>query len=241
MARQHKIFLKGKVNNLIFYDWKGIPCSRAMPARVRQSKATKASAAVFGKAVRSSKLLRAGMKDVLPAGTERDVMYRLNNALLKWLLDGKDNKQTLANSAASFAGFSFNEASEITTRLRLLPVVDFSQAGKIVLNIPDLVIGTHLIVPAHTRGIRWAFAAVGCNLDELDKPDQRPLSSTAVYETPCDSLIPGRDIELPLAVKANDLVLVAVRLVYMKMRNGKMVEVEESRWKTGGVVGGFFV
>ena len=55
MALQHKAFVTSSAGNVIFYEFRGKPCARAGPTRVRQTKATKSVATLFGKVARYSK------------------------------------------------------------------------------------------------------------------------------------------------------------------------------------------
>src|SRR5665213_3254549 len=77
MGKQTNIKLRGTVENIIYYQWKGIHCIRTVPARVRQTKATKKAATDFGMAVKSSAVARSMFSKLMPqqpAG--RSVIYK---------------------------------------------------------------------------------------------------------------------------------------------------------------------
>src|SRR5215470_17450232 len=125
MAKQDGVFTNGRVGNLIYYRWRGIPCVRTVPDRVRQTKATRQSAKVFGRAVELSKGIRSFLSPCLPNYKGKEVMYTMNAALLSWLRQEKPEEHI------SFVGLEFNEKSTMTSKLKQQPLVDFSKKGKV--------------------------------------------------------------------------------------------------------------
>ncbi len=90
MARQRTIYVTGKIANLIFYQWKGIPCSRIMPSVVHQTTATKASAGVFGQATRISKYLRESLQGFVPDYKDKPFTFKMNEEVRRWLILRKE-------------------------------------------------------------------------------------------------------------------------------------------------------
>ncbi len=66
MGKQTNIKLRGTVENTIYYQWRDIHCIRTVPARVRQTKATKKAATNFGIAVKSSAVVRSMFSKLMP-------------------------------------------------------------------------------------------------------------------------------------------------------------------------------
>ena len=85
MGKQTNIKLRGTVENIIYYQWKGIHCMRTVPEKVRQTSNTKKAASVFGMAVRSAATMRAMLRPVLPDPASRPMMYDLDGAFREWL------------------------------------------------------------------------------------------------------------------------------------------------------------
>jgi hypothetical protein len=74
MAKPTHIVLNGKLGNLVFYEFRGVPCTRTLPSKVRQTKATKKSARLFGRATSLSAALRGGLGNFLPQDKGRRIM-----------------------------------------------------------------------------------------------------------------------------------------------------------------------
>ncbi|HEY0356100.1 MAG TPA: hypothetical protein VGC29_07855, partial [Flavisolibacter sp.] len=136
MARQESIFVRGKLSNLIFYNFKGKPCVRMMPDRVRQTKATRQSAQVFGKAASMAKAIRLGLKPLYHDLDDPNLMQRLNGTMVQYLntVDalGKGKQQELPY----LEEFSFNKDHQLSKRLKIYPVVQFDSKGKMKLFFP---------------------------------------------------------------------------------------------------------
>src|SRR5665213_1153418 len=109
MGKQTNIKLRGTVENIIYYQWKGIHCIRTVPARVRQTKATKKAATDFGMAVKSSAVARSMFSKLMPqqpAG--RSVIYKVDGAFRQWLQGNPLKDPAPVNEIPFFDGISFN-------------------------------------------------------------------------------------------------------------------------------------
>jgi hypothetical protein len=234
MARQKTNNLSGKVANVIFYEFRGIPCARSSPVKVRQTKATKASAEQFGKAVSIASMLRSGLHTLLPDVKDKDMMYRFNNALLQWLRSSKTDKSTIATELPFINEFQFNEKSALDTRLKLPLTIDWKTPGKIILTIPRLNPERLIVAPADTQTVNWQIRVTGCTLD-IGK-------FTGNYSTGFDmeygsSFIPAQQVQLPFVIKPASITVVAVGLKYTATKKGTFQVIEDKRWLPAGIVG----
>src|SRR5687768_17723317 len=109
MAIQNTSYVKGTVGQIIFYEFRGKPVLRTKPSKVRQTKATKASAKEFGRAVRYSKEIRWELTPLVNVSDDRSLMYRMNSVLLKWLIQGKEDDNQLPKNIEGFDDFQLNE------------------------------------------------------------------------------------------------------------------------------------
>lgn len=232
MALQHKIFVSGSIGPVIFYERNGVPCARAKPTKVRQTKATKAASKEFGKAVRYSRILRDALQGIIPFPKDKSVMYRLNNALLDWLRASKDDHEVRIRLAKYFEKFEFNKESELSYRLRKNPLVSFETPGIILVNIPAFLPKSDIAAPNNTRSVAWEITAVSCNTNS-ELPWRYSTRLEMNYDT---NPIPGQEIKIPFKINSNDLVLVVISLKYTAMRNEKLAVVSEPRWLPAGVV-----
>jgi hypothetical protein len=237
MARQKKIILSGRVSNIIFYEFRGIACARTRPARVRQTKATKSSAKQFGKAVRMSRVLRSGLDFILPDPRDKSMMYRLNNALLQWLLQTKPGSK-LTTDLPFISGFEFNEESLLTSRLKLSLTIGWTTRGKIIVDLPEFVPVRDIAAPAYTKRVHLKIAVTGCSVDDLTAV---PRSETTIVDMEYnDKPIAAKRIGLPFTVRAGEIAIVAVGLNYEAAKKGIVQLVNDKRWLPVGIAGNCF-
>jgi len=237
MARQKKVILSGRIANVIFYEFRGKPCARATPARVKQTKATKASARQFGKASCMSRLLRSGLDSVLPDPKDKPMMYRLNNALLQWLLNYKPARNKLTTDLPFIDQFEFNEESLLSERLKLPLTIDWTKPGKIILDIPKLNPRRDITAPAYTETVHWKIAVTSCSDDLTAVPRKYTTAVDMEYN---DKLITVKRITLPFNVQKDEITVVAVGLNYEAAKRGSLQLVRDKQWLPVGVIGGCF-
>ncbi|GEP95709.1 hypothetical protein [Chitinophaga cymbidii] len=84
MAKQTGLFIfTGKLDNVIGYERNGQHFIRSMPARVRQTTATRQASMQFGAASRKGKLIRKACCGLLDTPYDGSLVNRLNKALIK--------------------------------------------------------------------------------------------------------------------------------------------------------------
>ena len=238
MALQHKTFVTGTLGNIIFYEFRGKPCARTKPKKVRQSKASKAVSVLFGKAASYSKILRRGLKETLPFPKDKPMMYRLNKVLLDWLRKSKNNGTDLNPNMKYLSVFECNEESELIPKFKKRPVVDFTKQGRIIVDIPTLTPKPDLSAPTYTKSIAWTITAVACNT-KSQREIPRTYTTNMEMEY-ADTLVEAQQIELPFTITSGDIVVVAISLKYSATRKGSVVEITDKGWLPAGVVGAMY-
>ncbi len=233
MARITKVFSSGTIGPVITYEFRGTLCARAKPAFVRQSKATKASANLFGRASRLSRLLREGLESVLPDPREKDVMYRLNNTLFRWLQADMPPPSLTTADPLSITSFEFNKESELSARLKLKPGVAW-KPGKIVIKIPTLNPSESVKAPAHTKTVYWKFCIAGCSL--TDSNDTWNAQATIEMPYINNREIQEQEIELPFKKRAKSLTVVALGLSFMTAKKAGLTTIADKQWLPCGVL-----
>ena len=226
MAKQDGGYTNGRIGNLIYYKWRGIPCIRTVPDRVKQTKATKQSAKDFGRAVQLSRCLRTFLSPCLPDYKSKPVMYAMNAALLSWFRQEKAIAEHI-----SFVGVEFNEKSTLASKFRQQPGVDFSKKGKIVISFPELRIPEDIVAPSNTTSVRIAFAAVGCMFPQLFPTG---LASDSIEIPYKGGLLPAMKKEL--AFKPGSLNVVAMSLRYTTSKNSEVNEVTDKHWRPAAII-----
>src|SRR5688572_17531774 len=128
MARIPSLF-SGKVGPVVLYERNGTPCMRSLASRVRQSKATKKAATLFGKAARIGKTLREGLAAILPDPKNRLVMYPMNQALQQWLKVSDLN--SFITKLPALNDLQFNTETDIHYRLQVPVSIAWNKPKKI--------------------------------------------------------------------------------------------------------------
>jgi len=217
MSKPTQIFLSGKVDKLIFYEFDGKPCSRRMPEKVRQTKATKGSAKLFGMAVSMSAVLRKDLANILPGKAIRKNMYVLNAALVNWLKEEKSKTPTASDPLMSLHGLPFNENRSLHSCLKFSLDIIWSRNGNSVVRIPAITPSIDIKAPPKTKSIIWKIALASCTVDNPSAPVRQAITE---LEMPYDNHATEiRSVELPFAVGKGELAVAVVSLMY-KVANG---------------------
>ena len=237
MARITKIFISGKIENLISYERDGKPYLRAIPDEVRQTKATKRSAKNFGKAARIAKFLRWNMKAVIPPKQGRYAEYRLNHAVAKWLLTiAPRAKNTDAQSSDLFS-LGLSKKTVFGYRITIPLETDWTKKSMVGLSIPDITPSRAIVAPAHTRRLHWTITVTGSSIKEPGSTDVY----TAAFEMDYNDVpLPARQIELPFRLKPGSINIIAVSVQYLVMKKGRLTQVTKEGWTPAAIVDGFY-
>src|SRR5450432_3690010 len=99
----------GRVGNLIFYNLYGNNYVRTVPDSVKQTKATKARAGVFGIAATMGAVIRSQMAAIIAEPKDNNMQTRLVTVLFQWLLQLKNQKDSKAIKPRSLMDFQFIE------------------------------------------------------------------------------------------------------------------------------------
>src|SRR6185312_15004092 len=119
MGIQSNIKLRGTVENLGFYQWKGIHCIRTKPAKVNQAPIAIKNAGIFGMAANRSAVLRALLKPLMPEPGNRKIIHRTDAAFREWLKTEPLHDPAPVDNIHAFQYLSFNEKRELSEFLRV--------------------------------------------------------------------------------------------------------------------------
>jgi hypothetical protein len=233
MARITKVFASGTIGPVISYEYRGKPCLRIKPIRVRQTKATKASAQLFGQAARLSRLLREGLNAVLPDPGEKDMMYRLNAGLFRWLQEGMPEPELTTSDPQAMDAFEFNPLSKLSVRLKVKPTVEWTK-GTCILHIPKLITSVVISAPAHTKTVQWHICLAGCSITG----SVETWNAKAHIDMPYSNKeVAAQQIELPCRIPLKSITVVVVGLTYVVEKKGRSGKLADKKWLPCGVVG----
>jgi hypothetical protein len=233
MGEQKNMHYRGSVGNTLYYERNGGYYIRSKPTVVRQTKATKASANKFGVAVRVSKAIRSSFAPILINPRDRQMMFQLNTALYRWLLGGPNKDNYTLQPIPALTGFSFNGASDLSSRLKLSLHADWQQTNQLVVNIPAVYPTQDIVAPAYTDSValQLAVSCIGLATRELN------CSCSKTIEIPYKkTLLPGQDIILPVDIIPGSIAVLAAALKYTISRNNGNHIVQNPEWLPAGII-----
>ncbi len=233
MGIQTNLYYQGTQGNLVFYELNGGFYMRAKPSVVRQTAATRACAGTFGAAVRMAKNIRAAIAPVLPNPRDRQIMNRLNTSMYKWLLTAPLDNSANYQPVPALTGFSFNEETALSERLKLQLDVNWLEPGGPMLEIPAMNPTRDIIAPAHTVSVTLQIETASCRLS--DGAITGTCSKTIIipYKT---MMLPAQNIMLPIAPSPIALVVIAASLRYVVGSKRGSAIVNRSSWMPAGIV-----
>jgi len=237
MGKQTNIRLRGTVENIIYYQWKGIHCIRTVPARVRQTKPTKKAASDFGFAVKSSAAARAAFKYLMPeipAG--RSVIYKTDSAFRQWLKGNPLEGTEAVNGIPFFNELSFNDHNTIQKVVNLEISVTRSGANDVVIQWPACSPASDIKAPPGTTEVAVNYVMATLTMNGAAQVQPVETSFTMPYT---GDTIAAREIQLANVTGEKCLALLGISIRYY--RNGLQgLPVNIMRWKPAGIAASFY-
>jgi hypothetical protein len=238
MARQGNLHFAGRKENLIFYQWRGVPCIRTKPLKVKRVKTAIGNSKIFALASHTGAKLRKLLKPALPDAKDRNMMRRFEQSIAQWLRTKGAGSSTPQTDLPFITGFDFNEESELRTRLKVNVSVSVNAANNLVVTIPGIVPVNDINAPAHTISVIMQVQAAVCSMQNDDYTNSANKSFNLLYNS---YLMPPQQIEFPIQIESRCLALVIISLAYIITKTSGPVAVKDKRWLPAGVAGGIWV
>ncbi len=216
MAIQSVNFIKGRINNIVFFERAGTFMARSLPAKVNMHPASKVCSGNFGKASACGKTLRTLLAPVLPFAKDRRMQVRFSGAIARWLGAGNVQAITPTNTIPCITGFDFNTATSVASRWPLALTVSQPANGLVQVQVPAFVPAQLMSAPAYCVAIEVLFTAAGCLLDNAAATGSHTVKLTIPYN---NVPLPAQVIDLPVGTPAGALVITVVALRY-RLSNG---------------------
>jgi hypothetical protein len=233
MAIVTDLFVKGTLENLVFYYRMGRRCSRLKRESIQQTEATQIRGINFGIAARAGKGLRNGLEKFMPSPTDRSMQSRLSGAIAKWL--GQQNASDLPTyEDAPYIGNSqFTKSTGFTERFRVPFTVSQPQSDRITVSINAFIPVQNIMAPAGTVSVKVTITVAGCIL----------ISGTPNGHTTHTLTIPYNDVEVPaqlmefdIPVLPGSLTVTTAKLQYYTSNSGNSIEIKDPAWMPANVV-----
>ena len=231
MAKPTIVNLSGSAGNLIFYSFRGTPCVRTRPSRVRQSRGTKASAMIFGWASQLSSILRGELSAIIPEIKVPQIRYRMDNAVLQWLMKYEDTPGF--TNVPHLTNLSLNTKLDFPARMVKPIAVDWEQKNKLVLTLPAVKQDYGIFIPAKAVAIVWKFFVTNCILKTLSVSSHYKIE----VEIPVtEEGIPETRLELPFELKMNSINILASCLQYKVPGRMNQKILKDPKWMPSGIL-----
>jgi hypothetical protein len=213
MAAGNVKYFKGKIANLIGYQLHGEQLLRSMPGKVHQTKATKQSGKLFGKASGIAAAIRHRIPEIIPYPSDLKMQTRLTSSIYKWLKEKAAVVPFTNNHLSFIEGYQFTEEGyTLSERCRLPWQIGNPVEGLVQISIPAFIPDQCVIAPNGTVSVVNRFAAVNCY---LDNPEKSTSASTELKFDYNNNLIGAQTISLLLPTPPGSLLVTAVSLKYM--------------------------
>ena len=161
--------LGGLIGPVVIKTFNGKRVVQSRPAKVRQTKATVASASVFGNASRASKKIREALRPILQDLADTAMYRRFTAALFEAATMGKtqaDSRKLEDGTLSLLNNFQFNANSPMADYCMLLPELHSDTDGRLVLALPAFLPADYISFPegAHYCELRYLV----CSFDPAD-------------------------------------------------------------------------
>ena len=224
MALQHTIFVRGKVGPVIFYERDGIGYARAAPQKVRQTKATKESAQLFGKAARIAKVLRRNTSDVCSTSISRKAMIRLNQAVQAWLMGQNTAPQ---NEIHRVTDFEFNLEKELTSTLKCNITAGFTGEGEVNVTIPALQLLKDVKAPVDTKTIHFHVFVNTCRVSDHTPTGEDYCEIRTPFQ---EGTVPEQKVSLSFDASEGCMTVVIVALQFTTGKHFSALPMDRTEW-----------
>ena len=232
MGIQSNIKLRGTVENLVFYQWKGIHCIRTKPAKVNQAPVAIKNAGIFGMAANRSAVLRALLKRLMPEPGNRKIIHRTDAAFRRWLQTEPLHDPAPVDHIHAFQHVSFNEKRELSEFLRMPVMVSRNDANQFDLQIAAFNPVSDIKAPPYTREVSLQIMIASLQMADPSVADCKETMLVIPYR---NETLPAWQSMLPITAAEGQLTIIALALHY-KTRE----QTEKIDWKPAGIVGSFY-
>jgi hypothetical protein len=233
LGKQKNILLSGNDGKTVYYIVNGEGRTRSMAEEVERSDATIVSANDFGKAVRLSAALRAGLAPLLPVLKGRAMINRVNNICNKWIHHPSLGPLVPQGEQPYLYQFQFNDKTTLAERLRVPLQMNWSEAGVAVLAIPAIDPLRHISAPNGTSLVHCKVGITSCFIANGWKIGSHSLSLDIPYK---DVPFPAQQLRLPYTGGPGSLTIVAMALTYALPPDKRLYEERLQAWMPAGIV-----
>ncbi len=211
MARLDPMGIAGRVGKFIHYRIGDKYYVRSAPKKYKQTKATRASANVFGRASKFAGVLRGQLTPVIPNLSDRNMRGRLVAALFRWLNSIGDQRAGEVDTK-EINGFSFTETKKsVWERWKVSCEINYPSSGLVEINIPAFVPKQSIKAPAGTSSV---ICTIATGVSDVSKSSDLGSFSTQLIFNYDDIPVAGQTIPMQLPTPGGSLIVTGISLEY---------------------------
>lgn len=221
MAIQVSNFISGKMANIVFYQQHGKWIARSSPASIRQGINTQKRSKNFGIAATTGRLLRQELAGCIPFPKDKPMQSRFSGAIARWL--GKEDAGQIApqQNLPYISGFSFNTATDFSSRVRIKVGVSRPNNDELLLQLPGFTPALAFAAPAGTARVEYCITAVACNLLQANQP---AIKAEKLLSYPYnDVAVPAQQYTLTIPPTEGSLLLTVASVRFLNSA-GQLIE-----------------
>ena len=220
----------GRVANLIYYKMYGKTYVRIAPSSVRQTKATRAKATIFGRASKMGKVIRRQLSPAIPFPTDHKMQIRLVSAIVQWL-NGMRGKTVNMNFIREFD--FIEKFRSVRNRWKTYPKISNPSPGLIEIKIPALLPEESIELPTGAVSVICNIAVGTCDVET-----GRALgnaSSELIFEFN-NTWVEAQSISMKLPTPKGSLIVMGMSLRYRVHNKGYEADHNIKSFMPAGIV-----
>jgi hypothetical protein len=239
MARVLGNGFSGRIANLIYYQRNGQCFVRSTPARVRQTKATKARSGEFGRASALGKAIRKQLLPIIPNPRDHKMQLRLVATIFKWLQSVKSRQTDQINNLRLISRFEFTDQRPGALKRWRVPFnLRIPSPGVVEINIPAFTPEESVQAPAHTVSVTCKIIVAVLETRRGFSPGSSSYEWVMDYNSP---KLPAQTISMNLPAAKGSLVVMGLSLAYQVIKNGEVQDNMNKAFMPAGIVDAMYI
>jgi hypothetical protein len=211
MALQMTTYLSGRVGNLVFVNRGDQHYSRSIPAKIRQTAATKNSSSLFAEASAAAKVLRTLLQPIMPVKQDKQMQNGFFGAVARSIKLIKAGNMLQVHPLPALSPFDCNPATGIRERFRVALSVSRISDSLVGVHIPAFIPALQIAAPAHTTRVDIYICAASYSVTHR----QGQGSDHYLLQLPYNNTqVAAQTILLALPATPGSLVLTGMRMCY---------------------------
>jgi hypothetical protein len=217
MPKQINNFIKGRVGNLVFQEFRGKQGVRTLGDTSKRTAGSERSSNRFGIGQRCGATLRWELAPAIPFPKDKSMQGYFGGAITKWIAATGEQGPVPQTALSFLQDFSFNSLTNIRERWKVNLLFSQSSLPVFQLLVPGFVPKDMVIAPANTAKLLCTIATAACSLPDGILTGSHHFS----YEMPYNNQpVAAQLLDIPVSPAEGSLLVTAVRLQYI-LANGR--------------------